>query len=242
MRHTDFSSIARGGDILLFSGRDDRSRCVQRWLGSPWSQAALVITLPGFTEPLVLEATSVPSCPDIENGTLRTGVRTVRLSERLASFEGAVALRPLQPALDDAGRERLRIYRATVIGRPFEFSPAETRRLYRRGHTAWTGASYFCSALVAEALQTMGVLALPSDGPLPNNVLPSDFWTNDTLPWTGPSPADPVLLVSEAQAAARMRSMSRSVAVSSPIMPFMVTSRRTTVRAISSSTVSSAKV
>ena len=44
------------GDVLLFSGRGPTSSVIRVFTRSPWSHIGLVVRLPGYPEPLVLEA------------------------------------------------------------------------------------------------------------------------------------------------------------------------------------------
>ena len=44
------------GDVLLFSGRGPVSAVIRVFTRSPWSHIGLVVRLPGYPEPLVLEA------------------------------------------------------------------------------------------------------------------------------------------------------------------------------------------
>jgi hypothetical protein len=73
---------------------------------------------------------------------------------------------------------------ALVHYRPFDFSLLNNRRSIRRSHRDWNCTSFTCSSLIAAAYQHIGVMARPPEGPLPNNVLPSDFSEDGTLTLT----------------------------------------------------------
>jgi hypothetical protein len=169
------------GDVVLFSGRSPLHNWVQRLTRSRWSQVGLVLRLPIYSELMLLEATSIPICPDIETGRHSAGVRTVILDAKLAVFDGSVIYRRLQPSLTPAFIDKLIEFRKSVVGRPFDFSLLAARKSIRRCHTIWEGKAFTCSSLVAYAYQSIGILAQPPNGPLPSNVLPGDF-SNDTLP------------------------------------------------------------
>jgi hypothetical protein len=124
-----------------------------------------------------------PICPDIETGAYSTGVRTVLPATRLQNFSGTFALRKLRPCLESAAVSKLMEFRESVIGRPFNFSLSAARKSLCRRHTEHDCSSFFCSSLVAEAYQHLGILLRPPTGPLPNNVLPGDF-SDGRLPLT----------------------------------------------------------
>jgi hypothetical protein len=166
---------ATTGDLILFSGRNPAHRRVQKWAGSPWSQIAIVLCVPQLREPCVLSATSLPICPDIETGALRTGVSTTSLSLTAQAFDGDLCLCRLRPALTPDLIGRLLSFRGLVVGRPFDFSELSFRQTIRRSHASFTPNVFMCASLVAFAYQFISVLSLPPVGPLPNNTWPCDF-------------------------------------------------------------------
>jgi hypothetical protein len=171
----------RPGDVLLFSGDTPIHRLVQKLTRSLWTQVGLVLHLPNSEELSLLEATSIPNSPDIDTGAYTPGVRTTPLSARLLSFKGVVASRSLCPQLESKSIERFVEFRRTVFGRPFDFSLLSARKSIRRSHTEWSPISFSCSSLVTYAYQSIGVIQLPPEGPLPNNVVPSDYATEGNL-------------------------------------------------------------
>lgn len=163
------------GDLVLFSGKNPAQRHLQERMGSPWGRVGMVIYPPGFIEPCVLTATSFPTGPDIETGDQRIGVLTTRLHATALAFDGRISLRYLDPPLTPDLVEMLFSFRNSVDGRPFDFSQLSLRRTLRRSHTSWEPNVFMCASLVAFAYQSIGVLPLPPQGPLPNNTWPRDF-------------------------------------------------------------------
>lgn len=169
------------GDLILFSGGAPIHRFVRKHTGSPWVQAGVVVELPGQRNPFLLESTSRPVCPDIENGTLLPGVRTTPLGIRIEATEGAAALRKLVPPLTDQLRRELAGFRERVLGLPFDFSTLSSRRTLRRSHTDFDQSSFTCCGLVTAAYQAIGIMDRPPFGPLPGNVWPADFCHEERL-------------------------------------------------------------
>jgi Permuted papain-like amidase enzyme, YaeF/YiiX, C92 family len=169
------------GDVILVSGSAPIHRFVQRLTSSRWSQVGLIIYLEGHERPLFFECTSIALVPDIETDNSNSGVRTTLLESRLDSFYGTAAVRRLRPALDRSSVKKLIEFRRRVIDRPFNFSLLDSRKSMRRAHQRFSGDSYICSSLIADALQRVGVMMSPPRGPLPNNVLPGDFTVDENL-------------------------------------------------------------
>ena len=135
----------------------------------------MVVVLPEFDFVLLWESTTLSSLRDIVSGKARKGVQLVALSERLRTYDGAAAVCRLKgAALGDEAMKALAAFRHEVRGRPYEQSKLELIvSVFRR----WCGfgedlSSLFCSELVAEAYQRMGLLAphVPS-----NSCTPADF-------------------------------------------------------------------
>ena len=172
------------GDLVLFSGLEPIHVLVQKLTRSRWSQVGLVIRLPDYDQCLLLEATSIPLCADVERGTCSPGVRTTHLEPRLIAFEGTVAVRRLHPPLDLASIEKLAAFRNSVLESQFDFSLLASRKSIRRSHTEWNSKSFICSSLVAFAYQSIGIMKRPPEGPFPNNLVPADFTEDHNLALT----------------------------------------------------------
>ncbi len=170
------------GDIVLFRGQSLFSRVIQRATRSPWSHVAMVMRLPEYDFLALWESTGLSSVPDILSHEPRRGVRLVPLSERVRAYQGAIAVRRLEGVtLGSNERHALMELRKELRGRPYEQSLVDLAR------AAWDGAagsnvedlsSLFCSELVAEAFQRLGLLG---DGVPSAEYTPADFAAHSRL-------------------------------------------------------------
>lgn len=178
----------RTGDILLFSGKGRISRAIKHVTGSPWSHVGIVLNLTEYDFVCLWESTTLSNVADLDTGTLRSGVQVVPLSARLDAYDGSVALRRINGFIDPQGLAllnlRLMALRRELAGRPYERSRLE---LYKAAYDGPLGAneedlsSLFCSELVAEAFQRLGIIdpSRPS-----NEYVPADFAAaSENIPW-----------------------------------------------------------
>ena len=171
----------RCGDLLLFAGQGWTSGLVRFFTRSPWSHVAMVVRLPEYPEPLVLETTAVNESADLARGEPCAGVVLVPLRQKLASYPGGVALRRRHGApLDERRRQLLQRLIRRLIYRPYRnYVVAHVHSVLR----SQSGACYrglFCSELVAEMYRRLGWLprALKS-----RNLVPGHF-ASEQLPLT----------------------------------------------------------
>jgi hypothetical protein len=161
----------RTGDLLLFSGKGMASAGIKRILGCAWSHVGLVVRSAAGDLPLLLESTPCRDLVDVVTGRATGGVRLVSLSERLATFEGALALRRLNRPLAAAQLDRLAGVLRELHGRPYErrllelFLAVSDRIDLNRENLK----SLFCSELIAEILQRIGLLDDIGHGGRPSN-------------------------------------------------------------------------
>jgi hypothetical protein len=124
------------------------------------------------------EATGLQDLRDADTGKLTQGVQRLELSERLEKCFATgyeINVRPLSVRLTDSMVLALNNFRHEVSGRPYEKSMIELlQAIYGRmfGENKEDLSSLFCSELVAEAYQRMGLLTerFPS-----NKYVPRDF-------------------------------------------------------------------
>ncbi|MEM1098433.1 MAG: hypothetical protein AAGH92_06540 [Planctomycetota bacterium] len=167
------------GDVVLFSGRAPVSRLIQWVTGGPWSHVGLIVRLREFDDAVMLwESTTLTDVSDVQRGRPVRGVQLVPLSQRLVQYDGDVAVRQLHRPLTFGQRDRLAALRHRLSRRPYEQRELELLR----SAIDLVGppnredlSSVFCSELVAEAYQAMGLLAEPPDGPPSNEYTPMDF-------------------------------------------------------------------
>jgi hypothetical protein len=168
------------GDLVLFSGASVFSGLIRWAIGGKWSHVGVVVRTPAFPGRVMLwEATVLADLADVESGRSVSGVQLVPLSERLASYAGEFKLRALVPAATPAMQDALAEKRRELAGCPYEQSKLELLRAAWDGRFGATKCehlhSLFCSELVAEAYQAMGLLAEPPAGPPSNEYTPRDF-------------------------------------------------------------------
>jgi hypothetical protein len=170
---------------VLFSGRSRMSEGIKWATFSEWSHVGMVVYMPPGSGPLadtvlLWESTTVDNLKDVLDGVTRCGVQLVLLSDRIQSYPGSVALRRLSVHRDPAMFDALAALRLKLRQRPFEESRLELMRAAFDGPFDLVPGSedltsLFCSELVAEAYQAMGLLAEHGDGRASNEYTPQDF-------------------------------------------------------------------
>lgn len=168
------------GDIILYSGKGAVSSGIRFGTGSEWSHVGMAMRIEGWDAVLCWESTTLNTVKDIELNRAVKGVQLVPLSERVIKYNGRIAIRHLEGVgLTDAIFENLKILRRQLIGRPYEKSTLELLNAALDLGDWTTNAedlsSLFCSELVAEAYQTMGLLDSPPIGLPSNEYVPKDF-------------------------------------------------------------------
>tara|TARA_Y100000296_G_scaffold2569_2_gene3618 strand:+ start:1442 stop:2044 length:603 start_codon:yes stop_codon:yes gene_type:complete len=177
MNYSGIRDSLNTGDIVLFSGKGRISGMIKWFTGSPWSHVGMVLRLTEYNMLLLWESTTLSKIKDINTGKARQGVQLVPLSERMKSYEGKVGIRRLNmfdkyQAID---HDVLMKFREEVKGRPYEESKIE---LFKSAYDGVFGgneedlSSIFCSELVAEAYQRLGLL---TEGTPSNEFTPADF-------------------------------------------------------------------
>jgi hypothetical protein len=158
----ELKAVLDTGDVLLFAGESRFSRGIKRLTGSHWSHAALVAR-PRSGGPLLLwEATLDTDLPDVATHQVAPGVNLYDLEHWIRHYGGETAIRRLHVDRTDAMRDALLAFYQEARGRPYERNRLELFRsvydgpLGRNRKEDVTG--FFCSELVAEAYQRMGLL------------------------------------------------------------------------------------
>jgi len=181
-KYEEIRNQLKTGDILLFSGKSGISEGIKFFTLSKWSHVGMVYRP---NDPLdekgtvfCWESTTLSNLADADTGKLTQGVQRVELSERLercfaSGYE--INVRPLSKPLTDDMIRTLNAFRHEVSGRPYEKNKLE---LLKAAYDGIFGenkedlSSLFCSEMVAEAYQRMGLFtkAVPS-----NEYTPKDF-------------------------------------------------------------------
>jgi hypothetical protein len=170
------------GDLVLFSGRSWAARLVRGFTGSRWSHVGLVVRLPEHPQtPLLWEATRASKVQDIVQGCAFDGVQLVSLDDRVAGYQGLVAVRRLQGVVTDAqARQRLDELMLAWQAKPYRNFVRQHLSFWVRGEQ---GLAFqkggFCSELVAEVYRQWRLL--PADMPA-RNYVPRDFASEAGVP------------------------------------------------------------
>ena len=129
---------------------------------------------------MLWESNRIAAVPDVVDRELKSGVQLVDFSERIDAEKGPMAIRRLNRAVSRPMKSALEELLETLADRPYE------RNLLELVRAAWDGpfghirtpnlSSVFCSELVAEAYQVMGLLTPHRLGGAPSNeYTPYDF-------------------------------------------------------------------
>lgn len=188
MRYKDIRNQLKTGDIVLFSGKGHISEGIKFFTLSKWSHVGMVYR---FYDPLdpqgsvfCWESTTLSDLQDADTGKLTRGVQRVEFSERLErcfakGYE--VSIRPLSKNLTDDMVSSLNTFRHSMRGKPYEKSRIELiksacDRIFSENKEDLS--SLFCSELVAEAYQQMGLLTETTPS---NEFTPKDFSSEKNL-------------------------------------------------------------
>ena len=175
------------GDIVLFSGRGVISSGIKLASGSMWSHVGIVLRIPEYDFVCVWESTTLSGLFDLCSGSIRSGVQLVPFSDRVSSYRGRIAVRHLviDGGLGSGSLCSLMELRNELRGCSYERSRLELFRsafggIFRSGSEDLS--SIFCSELVAEAYQRLGLLCsgIPS-----NSYIPADFSSGRDLSLLG---------------------------------------------------------
>jgi hypothetical protein len=118
------------------------------------------------------EATLDTDLPDVVTHRVRAGVKLYLLERWITYYAGETAIRPLQVERTAAMRAALLAFYEEARGRPYEQKRLQLLRAGRGRNRTKDLTSFFCSELVAEAYQRMGLL--PARPPS-NDYTPRDF-------------------------------------------------------------------
>lgn len=164
------------GDIVLFSGKGGISTGIKWGTLSKWSHVGMVLKLPEYDFVTVWESTTLSNTIDLDKNIPRKGVQLVPLSARVSGYDGDIAVRKLTGINEaEIDLDALMMLRKEVSGRPYEESKIELIKAAYDGPLGRNSedlSSLFCSELVAEAYQRLGLL---SEQKPSNEYTPADF-------------------------------------------------------------------
>jgi len=174
-KYDDIRDELKTGDIILFSGKGAISEAIKFFTRSKWSHLGMVVYIKEWDMNVLWESTQLGDKKDIESGKLKKGVQMTLLRDRVLSYDGGVALRKLHYTPTRETEEKLRDFRAESKDKHYEESTIE---LIKSAYDGWLGdneedlTSLFCSEMLSEAYQRMGIL---SESKPSNEYTPADF-------------------------------------------------------------------
>jgi hypothetical protein len=164
------------GDIVLFSGKGAISHGIKLFTFSKWSHVGIVLRLPDADTVFLWESTTLSNLADVIDGKKKKGVQLVLLSDRIRTYDGDASIRHLQNfQIDDNKYKKLMALRKSFRNKPYEKSEIELiKSAYDGpwGHNEEDLSSLFCSELVAETYQCLGLISNKLSS---NEFTPRDF-------------------------------------------------------------------
>lgn len=178
------------GDIVIFSGKSAVSNFIKLFSGGKWSHVGMVLRLKQFGDAVLLwESSTLSNIVDVETQTATKGVQLVPMSQRVANYDGDVAVRPLNKAVTAKMLHALAECRKALSRKPYEAGEVELLKAAYDGIGGKSSgedlSSLFCSELVAEAYQSMGLLPEYPKGLPSNEYTPLDFSSHRKLKLLG---------------------------------------------------------
>lgn len=181
-------------DIVLFSGNGIISEGIKTATNSRWSHVGVVFNIKEIDMVCLLESTTLSTVNDALLGKGVSGVQIVPLSQRIKTYEGKVGIRQLNNFTSlEYHRGVLNSFRKAHHTKKYEQDKMELIKAAYDGPFGLNEedlSSFFCSELVAELYQELGILdeIVPS-----NEYTPADFsgetwlslaggaWLNDII-------------------------------------------------------------
>lgn len=136
----------------------------------------MILNLPEYNFLTVWESTTLSDVTDLTSGTQRKGVQLVPLSNRVQKYSGDISVRQLKgDDLPGSCVRKLMELRTLLRGKDYEQDKIELiKSAYDGpfGHNTEDLSSVFCSELVAEAYQSLGLVTEEKPS---NEYTPADF-------------------------------------------------------------------
>jgi len=164
------------GDIVLFSGKGAFSDIIKLVSFSKWSHVGMILNFSEYDFITIWESTTLSNIKDLTSGKSRKGVQLVPLSSRVQKYGGDMSVRQLKGGVLPLNSvSKLMKLRSELRGKKYEQSKVELIKSaydgpFGRNHEDLS--SVFCSELVAEAYQSLGLLTEKKPS---NEYTPEDF-------------------------------------------------------------------
>jgi hypothetical protein len=190
-RYDEIRGQLKTGDIVLFSGKGGISAGIKWGTLSRWSHVGMILNLEEYDFVTIWESTTLSNVADLDHKKPRKGVQLVPLSARVNKYTGDIAIRQLEGVAFDSGNiKELMQLRRELTGREYEQDRIELIKAAYDGpfgHNEEDLSSLFCSELVAEAYQQLGLVTKEKNS---NEYTPADFSEKRGLRllkgWLGP--------------------------------------------------------
>lgn len=161
------------GDLILFSGTGPLAFGIKMGTFSKWSHVGMVVYLHEIDMVCLWESTTLSNLTDMDTEKQVKGVQLVSLHDRISSYDGDVAVRHLLGfEFGDTERQCLQDCRKEFKGVPYEKDEMELLHSASIFRNTEDLSSLFCSELVAETYQRLGLL---SEEKPSNEYVPADF-------------------------------------------------------------------
>ncbi|MBT6051015.1 MAG: hypothetical protein HOI47_27590 [Candidatus Scalindua sp.] len=158
------------GDVVVFNGSGVISSMIKWKDKTKWSHVGMVVKSVDWDMLLLFESTTLSKLKDVESRKESQGVQLVPLSERIRNYpDNRVRFRRLLRVDRDKGfTDIVKKFRSDMAGRPYEESKLELLRSSCDdvfGDNEENLSSLFCSELIAEMYQRLGLLNDVDDKP-----------------------------------------------------------------------------
>jgi hypothetical protein len=197
LSYADVREELETGDIVLFSGSGPYSRIIQAATHSRWSHVGMVYCLPPDCI-FLWESVVTSTWKDFFRGKgLKGGVRMSLLSDRLRDYRGCeVAVRRLlKYPRGPATYHNLALFRRAIKDAPYErHVPELLKSVYDGpwGRNHEDLSDFFCSELMAETYQNLGLLTEEQPS---NEYTPADFSAARKLDLKSPAVLDDEMFI-----------------------------------------------
>lgn len=177
MRYVDIEADIRTGDIFLFHGVSFLSKVIEFVQSTPYSHCGVAVRDDEHASPLLLHVAAFGVVPDqAAGGEYHTGVQLNSLRDTLKAYaevDETAFYRPLHVTRTNEMATAVTEFITAADGRPFSRISGTVKWIEGRLMHIETGKqSFFCSQLVADLYQQIGLLP---PRPPANAYEPRDF-------------------------------------------------------------------
>jgi hypothetical protein len=185
-RYSAIRDSLKTGDIVFFSGNDAISSIIKLFSGGKWSHVGMVWRLKEFDNIVFIWESIAPiKVSDLEAHAALKGVQLVALCQRVRLYNGEICIRQLNKPVTPEMLCKLAECWKALASKTYEERELELlKAVYDGIGGASSGedlSSLFCSELIAEAYQAMGLLAEYPEGLPSNEYTPMDFSSHRKL-------------------------------------------------------------